>query len=268
MTGETSSSDRKGLFSQNIENSDRSFSCGEELVRITNLMISTAFSNRFLSEISSHDEALQEVSSVLGRLASIYHLLGRELISFMMKETHGTFFHHYDPLLPEWNSEMRMVYEGNKQMVDELRIFLAKLKIHGHTRLRSFVKSNIRKSGLTAVLDELEQLIAEEWGSFAEQLERDATRSEVQDDFEPSATSTPRKRGERDDPDEGTNNNNIKVEPVEQKEENIADSHSQRKVKIAINKSSLALPRDLEKNTLLVDSPDVKIWISDFSETN
>ena len=229
------------------------------MVRITNLMISTAFSNRFLSEISSLDDALQELSLVLQRLASIYHLLGAKLISYMMKETRGIFFQHYDPLLPAWNSELTMVYEGNKQMVGELGIFLAKLKIHGHTGLRSFVKSNIRQTGLAGVLDELERLLGEEWRMLAEKNDRDASRSEVSKDFKPSVASNSSERGEkgRRKPEEGNPRRNlkkkkksdpekqqIKEEFFEQKEEDITD-----------NDSSV-------DSFLIVDTPDVKIWIS------
>ena len=250
---------RDAVPSQNIENIECCFSCQEEMVRVTNLMISTAFSNRFLSEISSLDDALQEVSLVLQRLASIYHLLGAKLMSYMMEETRGIIFQHYDPLLPVWNSELRMVYEGNTQMVDELRIFLAKLKVHGHTGLRSFVKSNIRETGLAGVLDQLERLLGEEWRMLAEENDRDASRSEVSEDFKSGVASNTTGRGKKSGrkPEEGKieeklpnnikndpENQTIKEELFEQKEEDNTDNDS---------------PLD---SFLIVDSPDVRIWIS------
>ena len=111
MREECNSKLRDAVPSQNIENIECCFSCQEEMVRVTNLMISTAFSNRFLSEISSLDDALQEVSLVLQRLASIYHLLGAKLMSYMMEETRGIIFQHYDPLLPVWKN-VCIVLEG------------------------------------------------------------------------------------------------------------------------------------------------------------
>ena len=266
------------LVSQSMKSYDSCQTCVHDLVRITNILISTAFSNRFLSELSSQDEVLQEVAAVLRNLASILHFLGGNLMSYIV--THGIHYEHIDPMVPSWNVGMSMVYESNKQMVNELKIFLDNLKAHGHARLRNFLKSQIRETELVRILDDLALLVDDDWRNFLENESngKDEDEDEDEDDdedddedkFKPSVTSTTRKtEGEKDEEkvkiyenvapvkkekesmNEGFYNLDSKAEPLQYTEE--TTDYSGKNVEIVLSKSPLVLK---------VNTPDIELRIS------
>ena len=70
-----------------------------------------------------------------------------ELISHILEVDDGLEinFHHFDPMLPTWNGQS-MVFDANKQMVDNLKICMATLKFHGHTLKRDLLKLLIRNT--------------------------------------------------------------------------------------------------------------------------
>ena len=267
------------LVSQSMKNYDSCQTCVHDLVRITNILISTAFSNRFLSELSSQDEVLLEVAAVLRNLASILHLLGGNLMSYIV--THGIHYEHIDPMVPSWNVGMSMVYESNKQMVNELKIFLDNLKAHGHARLRNFLKSQIRETELVRILDDLALLVDDDWRNFLENESNgkdedeaedvDEDKDDDEDKFEPSVTSTPRNtdeeekdeekvkiyenvapvKKEKESMNEGFSNLDSKEEPIQYTEE--TTDYSGKNVEIVLSKSPLVLK---------VNTPDIELRIS------
>lgn len=267
------------LVSQSMKSYDSCQTCVHDLVRITNILISTAFSNRFLSELSSQDEVLLEVAAVLRNLASILHLLGGNLMSYIV--THGIHYEHIDPMVPSWNVGMSMVYESNKQMVNELKIFLDNLKAHGHVRLRNFLKSQIRETELVRILDDLALLVDDDWRNFLENESNgkdedeaedvDEDKDDDEDKFKPSVTSTTRKtdKGEEDEEkviidenvapvkkekesmNEGFSNLDSKEEPIQYTEE--TTDYSGKNVEIVLSKSPLVLK---------VNTPDIELRIS------
>ena len=267
------------LVSQSMKSYDSCQTCVHDLVRITNILISTAFSNRFLSELSSQDEVLLEVAAVLRNLASILHLLGGNLMSYIV--THGIHYEHIDPMVPSWNVGMSMVYESNKQMVNELKIFLDNLKAHGHVRLRNFLKSQIRKTELVRILDDLALLVDDDWRNFLENESNgkdedeaedvDEDKDDDEDKFKPSVTSTPRNtdeeekdeekvkiyenvapvKKEKESMNEGFSNLDSKEEPIQYTEE--TTDYSGKNVEIVLSKSPLVLK---------VNTPDIELRIS------
>ena len=96
----------KVVLSTNMDNYCNS--CTRDLVKIANLMISSAYSNRYMSELLSEDEDLQQISKVLQNLSGVLHLMGRELIAYMLEE--GINFYHFDPMMPVWTDQSIVFY--------------------------------------------------------------------------------------------------------------------------------------------------------------
>jgi hypothetical protein len=133
-------------------------SCSRALVHTANLATSTAFSNRFLHELTEKDPAMEQVSRVLGKLSVSLHYLASKLIRHIL--SHGFAFDHYDPGKPAWSGEPSdVVLDGNRDMVENLKVLLEKLKSHKHSMERNLIKKYLKRTDLPLLWDELENLM-------------------------------------------------------------------------------------------------------------
>ena len=191
--------------------------CAEQFVKLINLCISTAYSNRFLQEITGKDVSMQHVSDLLGSISVALHFLASELSAHILNvEPHLNHFKIFDPKYPSWKGDpTKFVLEGNKVVVVAIEHFLSLLKVHDHTTERSLLKKLIRNTKLIFLWDELEKLLLAEI-----ELDSDSQRGESEKKIknEDQSTST-RSVESRNNPQDQRLQNNVKTEPLNLSEE-------------------------------------------------
>ena len=138
--------------------------CAEQFVKLINLCISTAYSNRFLQEITGKDESMRHVSDLLGSISKALHILGAEMSEHILnEEPHLNHFKIFDPKYPSWKGDpAKFVLEGNKVVVVAIEHFLLLMKVHDHHVERNLLKKLIRRTKLIFLWDELEKLLMTE----------------------------------------------------------------------------------------------------------
>ena len=137
--------------------------CAEQFVKLINLCISTAYSNRFLQEITGKDESMRHVSDLLGSISKALHILGAEMSEHILNEPHLNHFKIFDPKYPSWKGDpAKFVLEGNKVVVVAIEHFLLLMKVHDHHVERNLLKKLIRRTKLIFLWDELEKLLMTE----------------------------------------------------------------------------------------------------------
>ena len=101
--------------------------CAEQFVKLINLCISTAYSNRFLQEITGKDKSMQHVSDLLGSISVALHFLAAELSAHILNvEPHLNHFKIFDPKYPSWKGDpTKFVLEGNKVVVVAIEVVVA-----------------------------------------------------------------------------------------------------------------------------------------------
>ena len=140
--------------------------CARAIEYTANLSMSTAFSNRFLHEISQRDPAMDELSNVLEQLATSQHVLAGKLIKHII--SHGWRYKHQDPKLPSWRGEpSELVLNSNRGLVENLKNLLKKLKDHHHNTERNLIKGNLKKESLPVLWDQLDRLLVAEGSKLA-----------------------------------------------------------------------------------------------------
>ena len=193
--------------------------CAEQFVKLVNLCISTAYSNRFLQEITGKDEAMQHVSNLLGSISVALHFLAAELSDHILNvEPHLNHFKIFDPKYPSWKGDpTKFVLEGNKVLVVAIEHFLNLLKIHDHHVERSLVKKLIRRTKLIFLWDELEKLLLTE----IEKESVDLSRSQI--DVKENPESSEEKIKNEDDSTRAAQSKSprdeIKTEPLNHSKE-------------------------------------------------
>ena len=188
--------------------------CAEQFVKLINLCIGTAYSNRFLQEITGKDASMQHVSDLLGSISVALHFLAAELSAHILNvEPHLNHFKIFDPKYPSWKGDpSKFVLEGNKVVVVAIEHFLSLLKLHGHTIERSLVKKLIRNTKLILLWDQLEKLLFKEI-----EKDNDTDSAESEKDVKNEDQSTKAVESHHYPRDERLQN--IKTEPLNLSEE-------------------------------------------------
>ena len=201
--------------------------CAEQFVKLINLCISTAYSNRFLQEITGKDESIsmQHVSDLLGSISVALHFLAAELSDHILNvEPHLNHFKIFDPKYPSWKGDpTKFVLEGNKVLVVAIERFMTLMKIHDHHVERSLVKKLIRGTKLIFLWDELEKLLLTEIekdsvvlsGNRSENEENSESEEKLKIVDASTRTGTVQSKSSRDESLE----NNIKTEPFNHSKE-------------------------------------------------
>merc|ERR1719233_1781395 len=123
--------------------------------------MSTAFSNRFLHEISLQDPAMEELSNVLKQLSTSQHVLAGKLIMHII--SNGWRYKPQDPKHPSWSGEpSELVLNSNRGLVENLKILLKKLKDHHHNTERNLIKGSLKRENLPLLWDQLDKLLVTE----------------------------------------------------------------------------------------------------------
>ena len=140
--------------------------CARAIEYTANLSMSTAFSNRFLHEISQRDPAMDELSNVLEQLATSQHVLAGKLIKHII--SHGWRYKHQDPKLPSWRGEpSELVLNSNRGLVENLKNLLKNLKDHHHNTERNLIKGCLKRENLPILWDQLDRLLVAEGSKLA-----------------------------------------------------------------------------------------------------
>ena len=190
--------------------------CAEQFVKLINLCISTAYSNRFLQEITGKDDSMQHVSDLLGSISVALHFLAAELSAHILNvEPHLNHFKIFDPKYPSWKGDpTKFVLEGNKVVVVAIEHFLGLLKFHDHTIERSLVKKLIRNTKLILLWDQLEKLLFKE---IEKDSDTDTDSAESEKEIKNEDQSTRAVESKNYPRDEKLQN--IKTEPLNLSEE-------------------------------------------------
>merc|ERR1712142_128711 len=153
-----SDSDFSDLTAYGTFNNPCCVNCARAIEYTANLSMSTAFSNRFLQELSQKDPAMDEISTALKKLSHGQHNLAVKMINHII--SNGWRFKHQDPLKPSWIGEPSdIVLNGNRDLVESLRDLLEKLKSHQHVKERNLIKGYLKKSKLPQLWDQLDRLL-------------------------------------------------------------------------------------------------------------
>ena len=150
-------------------NTSMSFCCCDCAVKynyLVNLCFSTAYSNRFLQELTAKDETMIKVSKTLGDISQCIHYIGSELVSHLLsQDVHSPMSHLFlfDPKEPSWKGDpSSLVLDGNKLLLHNIREVLEALKSHNHLVEKSLIKRLIRKTDLIKLWNDLESLLLSE----------------------------------------------------------------------------------------------------------
>ena len=101
---------------------------------------------------------MEQMSSVLGKLAISLHCFAKKLIRHIL--SHGFHYDHYDPGKPAWNGEPSdVIMDGNREMVENVKFIMEKLKNHKHTVERNMIKKYLKRTNLPELWDQLEKLM-------------------------------------------------------------------------------------------------------------
>ena len=191
--------------------------CAEQFVKLINLCISTAYSNRFLQEITGKDVSMQHVSDLLGSISVALHFLAAQLSAHILNvEPHLNHFKIFDPKYPSWKGDpTKFVLEGNKVVVVAIEHFLSLLKVHDHTIERSLVKKLIRNTKLIFLWDQLEKLLLTEIEMDSDSQRGESEKKIKNEDQFTSARSVK----SQNNPQDQRLQNDVKTEPLNLSEE-------------------------------------------------
>ena len=214
--------------------------CAEQFVKLINLCISTAYSNRFLQEITGKDVSMQHVSDLLGSISVALHFLAAELSAHILNvEPHLNHFKIFDPKYPSWKGDpTKFVLEGNKVVVVAIEHFLSLLKVHDHTIERSLLKKLIRNTKLIFLWDQLEKLLLMEI-----ELDSDSQKSKSENKIKnEDQSSNARSVKSQNNPQDQRLENNVKTEPLNLSEEEnkpVLPSQASNQIQESFKKRSL-----------------------------
>ena len=110
---------------------------------------------------------MDEVSTVLKKLSTSQHYLASKLINHII--SHGWHYEHQDPGKPSWRAEPSdVVLNGNKDLLENLKNILEKLKSHHHNTERNLIKKYLRRANLPQLWDQLDKLLMVETSRMTE----------------------------------------------------------------------------------------------------